>query len=127
MSRLIDADALYKMLSLEADDYMGLGRFERARGLESALWAIKDAPTVGGWTLAKDKLPPMNKDVLVYAVRKVSGESQMLITSMRDEIYLWGGRSSKIKPEWVSPYQYFHANNVITHWMVLPDPPKEEK
>lgn len=57
MTRLIDADALYKMLSLEADDYMNLGRFECARGLESALWAIKDAPTVNNWISVKDKLP----------------------------------------------------------------------
>lgn len=65
MPRLIDADALYKMLSLEADDYMDLGRFERARGLESALCAIEYAPTVqytpaseSAWVKLTGMMPP---------------------------------------------------------------------
>lgn len=77
------------------------------------------------WHSVNDELPPIDEDVLVYAVDNVNGQGQILITSMTDHFYFGGVEIRYNKPEWVNPYQYFEANNRITHWMKLPEPPKD--
>lgn len=131
--RLIDADALYKMLSLEADDYMDLGRFERARGIESALCAIKYAPTVGGWVSVKDRLPAETHSIFYpwfgkkqwnKAMWREQSDKVLVTVPFKDgtRIVTTGETHDGVWNTTISRT----LEPVVTHWMPLPEPPKEE-
>ena len=99
--RLIDADALDN-------------RVLTTTYTEQNMWAlnllseyIKEAPTVGGWISVKDMLPEPPAQCLVY-----SGKEHILRRMETATYTEWG---------WMTP-GYFQE---ITHWMPLPEPPKE--
>ena len=69
------------------------------------------------WISVKDRLPEIYEDVLVIA----SGNPQKNITL--SAAYCFGyisgdGWVIEEYPEWENAY--------VTHWMMLPDPPKED-
>lgn len=80
------------------------------------------------WISVREKMPPVDEDVLVAAVSKVSGETKIAITYMIDRFY-FGSEPIMLRnaPKWHEPWQYFHTDYEITHWMPLPEPPKEEE
>jgi len=84
------------------------------------------APTIGGWISVKDRLPGIDEDVLILYESKVSRETGYAITCRKDYFYFGGTLIPCQRPQWAEPWQYFRENNVITHWMPLPEPPKEE-
>lgn len=63
------------------------------------------------WISVKERLPEAYKSVLVY-IRNASGEAGYDITFYCDHLYDTGNR-------WYLPVN-------ITHWMPLPEPPKED-
>lgn len=72
-----------------------------------------------------ERLPEIRKDVLIYAVGKIEGffgKSEIEI-SRRFIFRLFP--SSEGKETWSSPRDYFLTDYEITHWMPLPEPPKE--
>ena len=77
------------------------------------------------WISVKDRFPELGKDVLVYAVGKIDGfigEREIAICKR------YTMRVFPSAPEhetWSSPWRYFHTDYEITHWMPLPEPPKE--
>lgn len=80
----------------------------------------------GDWIRVEDRLPEYDKEVLIHAVSKTTNESKIAISYLMDKFY-FGSRPINLKePIWHEPWQYFGANNTITHWMPLPEPPKEE-
>jgi len=87
----------------------------------------ENAPTINGWISVKDRLPEINKDVLILYESKVSHETGYAITCMTDSFYFGSKPIPYSTPQWLEPWQYFRENNVITHWMSLPEPPKEVK
>lgn len=109
MTRMIDADALYEAVSDHVTTVSVCPTVDWARGKsqmkEICLEDIANAPTVGGWISVKDRLPDTYKSVITYD--KYSGVSEN-----------WLLRSRPC----VSWSQGFH----VTHWMPLPEPPKEE-
>ena len=75
------------------------------------------------WISVKDRLPEVYEEVLVFAVDRgdLSDEPVYALTAMREYRTFNGPVKS-----WIQPWQYFNANYKVTHWMPLPEPPKEE-
>ena len=124
--RLIDADALEASLGIADEDII----FREM---------IQDAPTVGDWISVKDRLPEKHlindheADVLLY-IPKRDGCRQ-------HGIYLGFLRETPMPPDdgsgnfWGRPcpgsdwtaWGWSHFEEpIVTHWMPMPDPPKEE-
>lgn len=104
--RTIDADALYRRVKTECNPYgkPSIGWEDGQRVME---W-IKHAPTIGGWISVKDSLPENKGDYLIY------------------------NTDGTVWPYWYDPFtsQWFdslgYRTESVTHWMPLPEPPKEE-
>ena len=71
------------------------------------------------WISVKDRLPEDDVDVIVYAVSNNGGYT-IVITFHTHKLY---GLNIE---GWAPPWQYFTISYTITHWMPLPEPPKEE-
>ena len=69
------------------------------------------------WISVEEGLPEFDIDVLVCATGDFG--SVITITSYSDHLHGFNIKG------WVSPWQYFHKNYTITHWMPLPQPPEE--
>ena len=87
-----------------------------------------DAPTAAPWHRVEEELPNVDEKVLVFAVGKLDGfigDTVIALTSMSDTN--WLNHHEKVdKPYWLDPWQYFLTDYRITHWMPLPEPPKED-
>ena len=77
------------------------------------------------WISVNDRLPELNQDVLVYAVGKIDGFIGEHVVEKCKRFTQHMLPSSPGREIWSSPYQYFHTDYEITHWMPLPEPPKE--
>lgn len=113
--RLINADALSNEMYHEAfekdtdEQRWDSGCWIRYKMFERIL---KNQPTIGEWISVKDRLPEEGKFVLVtgnlYPNKHVGGT---MAVSRRIDVTYWSG---------------FGRTGNITHWMPLPEPPKEE-
>lgn len=117
--RLIDADALIGSMKLLEESYRRCGAIERAEAYTNCLWEIKQAPTVGGWVSVKDRLPKsMINKVLVWLEHEdLNG-------------YIGYGHYEKFHGEemWYDlehDERFDKRGYIVTHWMPLPEPPKE--
>jgi len=79
-----------------------------------------------GWISVKDRLPELNKEVMVYAVGKIEGFTGRHAYALCDRFVQHVFPSSPGHERWSTPWEYFHTDYEITHWMPLPEPPKEE-
>lgn len=70
------------------------------------------------WISVKDKLPKYSKEVLTYT----PGMAMPIRVDAYDGYY--GEDDGKWYEGW--RYRGNHAENRITHWMPLPEPPKED-
>jgi hypothetical protein len=87
----------------------GFGNWMFANGFNSGVWASSN------WISVKDRLPEMYKAVLGYAPY----HNNVWAVTMREngEWYIWSPVSRRYDPDFEGP---------ITHWMPMPEPPKEE-
>lgn len=77
------------------------------------------------WISVEDRLPELNQEVFVYAVGQTDGFfGDNVITKCKRYIFK-PFPSSEGFENWSSPWQYFHTDYRITHWMPLPAQPKE--
>ena len=80
------------------------------------------------WHRVEERLPNVDEKVLVFAVGKLDGfigDTVIALTSMSDTN--WLNHHEKVdEPYWLDPWQYFLTDYKITHWMPLPEPPKED-
>ena len=107
---------------MEANAYRNNGDFARAEGIGNALWAIAHAPTVGGWISVKAKLPGKLQNVLVSLVNEIDGhrlKDTQIGYHTDDAGHSWFITSWN---EWA-----IASDVTVTHWMPLPEPPKEAK
>ena len=81
---------------------------------------IVNGVTVQEWISVKDKLPPYNRDVLVY-------RPNMAMKILVDN-YAWHYRDDDDEwyEDWALCGKDTNGNPVITHWAYLPEPPKGE-
>ena len=94
--RLIDSDVL--IMKLASLDRVARSPAQKAL-LGRAMYIADHMPTVGGWISVEDKLPEQLCICLGYGC----GEYNIVHTGNEG---------------WLPPY--------LTHWMPLPEPPKEE-
>lgn len=71
------------------------------------------------WISVKDRLPEDNLNVLVYAIGN-NKNSVIAMTGYTHNMYGYNIEG------WRSPWQYFFYEYKITHWMPLPEAPKED-
>lgn len=70
------------------------------------------------WISVEERLPEDNANVLVYAIGN-NEHSVIAMTSYTHNMYGFNIEG------WRAPWQYFFYEYKITHWMQLPEPPKE--
>jgi hypothetical protein len=71
------------------------------------------------WISVEERLPEDDANVLVYAIDN-NENSCIAMTSYTHNLHGFHIEG------WRSPWQYFFNEHTITHWMPLPEPPKEE-
>ena len=109
--RLIDADALMEELEREvelADDW------KTAHEIANC---VKYAPTVSGWISVKNRLPPIYQMVLITGKNSAGGSFGVIKGSYDGHNYNWYRDD-------IGQYVN-HRGETVTHWMPLPEPPKE--
>lgn len=113
--RRIDADALTEWMIRELRA-MPNGVFNDLNGRQAANLigkAIDEAPTVGGWISVEDRLPMLIETVLFIG---------------KDYYGKWFGvkRGYFDGSLWHSDdFGTIYSTTPVTHWMPLPEPPKE--
>ena len=78
------------------------------------------------WIPVSERLPDVGQSVLVYAVGKIDGFIGEHVTEICKRFVMRFLPSSPGHEVWSSPYQFFHTDYEITHWMPLPEMPKED-
>ena len=74
------------------------------------------------WKKVEDALPEVGEDVLVYAVGRQNRDDYAYAITRRAKYSIFSTRVER----WRSPWEYFHEEYEITHWMPLPKKPDEE-
>lgn len=86
----------------------------------------KDNAPCSEWISVKERMPALDTEVLVFAVGLpewgFEGKTTMAIAYRFTYRF---GSSGKEYEQWSTPWEYFHKDYKITHWMPLPEPPKE--
>ena len=122
--RLIDADRLKATLGCLGQAFPCLGDDGCCRVLfRKVKEAVDDQPTVVDWVGVDEALPAVGKEVLVCAIGKAAGHEGEIVYTLckRRKLRTVNGDVEK----WDSPWQYFHSDFEITHWMKLPPIPEE--
>ena len=119
MSRLIDADALCENLGFAKncnDCKIGKNCTYETFSVYGICTALADAPTVGGWVSVKDRLPENEQYVMLWTKTGVMKYAKYLDNEPHRP-WITYDEDGSIRA-W---------DNVVTHWMPLPEPPKEDK
>ena len=121
--RLIDADALLseRMRSM----YYHLPNGDTAVPLID----IEHAPTIGGWISVKDRLPDAaGYECLVCAVNENYNQTHVFTAHTGyGEPGWWTGNVHYMSRVTSPSDNRLHPALNVTHWMPLPEPPKEAK
>lgn len=87
----------------------------------------KDTNVPSKWISVDERLPEIDMNVLVYAVGKIDGFiGDTVIAISRRSVFRLFPWNEGVEI-WENPWQYFTTDYEVTHWMPLPEPPKEDK
>lgn len=121
--RLIDADVVLKALGIFNDREHGDPHF--LNGIETARKIVEQAQTIGGWVKLNDKPPEGQEPVIVY-VPPYSDDDEEYVGHVAVAYYTqigsggyWAGTDGNV-------YGAIGIIHEPTHWMPLPEPPKED-
>ena len=107
--------------ALESDGCIGHCNYSPCFEVERVVNALIDnGATVQEWISVTDKLPPYNRDVLVYRPNM----AMKILVDTYDGYY--GDDDDEWNEGWALYGKDTHGNPVITHWAYLPNPPKGE-
>ena len=81
---------------------------------------IASGVTIQEWISVNDKLPPYNRDVLVYRPNM----AMKILVDNYDGYY--GEDDDEWNEGWAKYGNDIHGKHIITHWAYLPHPPKGE-
>ena len=119
-------------------------------GIEYAEDAVKEAPTIGGWVSVKDRMPETGKHVLASCeIRLIYGGKKRYVCEAfyaakhslpegkypeDDECFDYDEEEDAyyLKEGWYEcihnwdEYSSVVIEDFVTHWMSLPEPPKED-
>ena len=113
-------DVREKLVELLTEFYGCDPMYYNVDALAIANYLISNGVTVQEWISVEDKLPPYNRDVLVY-------RPNMAMKILVDNYYGYCGEDDAEWHEgWAKYGKDIHNNPLITHWMPLPKPPKGE-
>ena len=70
------------------------------------------------WISVKDRMPRYNETVLIY-------RPSMAEPILADKYFGFYGEDEEWNEGWVRYGKDLKGNDIITHWMPLPEPPKE--
>lgn len=113
-------DAEYiKLLKSSRDEWQKIAQKAIAK-----LKTLSRAQEAQGWVSVKDRLPEVDNPVIVYARGKNDSIYKIVIASMTNKNVF--DTRLETEPYWREPWQFFDTMYEITHWMPLPEPPKEE-
>lgn len=73
------------------------------------------------WISVKERMPESGEKVIVFAIGKYKGFIGDTVYAMSMILDRPSGKC------WAVPWQYFDVDYEITHWMPMPEPPKEGK
>lgn len=77
------------------------------------------------WISVEERTPPEDTEVLVYATEKIEGFGSVIaICEYGETTSVFGNKTGRY--DWSTPWEYFHVDYKITHWMPLPEPPEED-
>jgi len=115
--RLVDANSILRSIDVNGSAYDGIEYQAYKAGAEYVRSLIEDAPTIdpeslwptAHWISVKDRLPQVKEDVLIYD----SHHRNIYKAWYIGDIDVWF--SNEYLPQFIN----------ITHWMPLPEPPKE--
>ena len=132
--RLIDADALEELFRetighIAKRPEIGKDLEHMVRASAMAVEMIQDAPTVGGWINVKDRLPDYaGYECLVCAVNEIYNQTHVFTAHTGYGEPGWWTSNVHYMSRAKSPCDNsLHPALKITHWMPLPEPPKEEE
>ena len=83
-------------------------------------YLLDSGVTVQEWISVDDKLPPYNRDVLVYRPNM----AMKILVDSYDGYY--GEDDDEWHEGWARYGNDIHGKPIITHWAYLPQPPKGE-
>ena len=113
-------DVREKLVELLTEFYGCDPMYYNVDALAIADHLVSNGVTVQEWISVKDKLPPYNRNVLVY-------RPNMAMKILVDN---YAGYYGEDDDEWYEGWAKYgndiHGNQVITHWAYLPQPPKGE-
>lgn len=127
--RLIDADGLLDEICRDQCER----KYKDCDGTCSLAAYVENAPTVGGWISVKDRLPEQtpslfskfkDTDKWSKAMWVMDSETVLVTVAAKGESIVTTGKLQDGK--WctrISPVIEYK----VTHWMPLPEPPKEDK
>ena len=113
MARLIDADALLRNTVYNTLNAPYITKRD-----------VEEAPTVGGWISVKDRIPERQMPVIVYVPPHKDDEEEyfghvgMAYYTYSGNGGYWAGTDGAV-------YGAIGIIHKPTHWMPLPEPPKE--
>ena len=77
-------------------------------------WNTRESPIVNRWIPCSERLPESEREVLVYVKGDFDNSIPFITTAYRNS-----------EGDWQSDYDGEVIDSKITHWMPLPEPPKE--
>lgn len=119
MARAIDSEKYMELLKEQYLHYKAMKHGEAARAWQGAIQLLYDMPTLtppNDWISVEDRLPERNQDVIMYF-----DGGNMAVGWWHDndeDITFWCA--------YTDDGFYTDCECIPTHWMPLPQPPKEE-
>lgn len=110
--RLIDADVLLEQMK-HRRDYVGRP--------SDPVCLVEDAPTVSGWVSVKDRMPEER-----HGRFEGEMESDFVLCCAKSEEETFIDMGYTVNGEWECESGYPKDYCEVTHWMPLPEPPKED-
>ena len=124
--RLIDFDALVDVLMTytwrDEDERLIDDADEKREYIKQ--W-LPDLPTVGGWISVNDRMPEQAGYRCLVAAKFIDGTYCMFTAFTGYGEPGWWTYENLFMEE--APNNKVHHDFKVTHWMPLPEPPKEEK
>lgn len=112
MARLIDADVLANKIMEIWDRAENEGRTDIANFIANIIVpCIVGTPTIEPkqeWISVKDRLPEEGQEVICFCAGNLTN------------VYTWTGEG------WEDSYGYYEDDDIISHWMPMPEPPERE-
>ena len=121
MSRLIDADALIETIENHPVSVSCCATIDIAKGkmqmMKQVLDDIRNAPTISVWISVKDRLPSEYGNYIAFC------EGEVMECT-------YAPPKTGMIPGWSTCDAngiHFLGEKSVTHWMEMPEPPKEEQ